>query len=159
MAYNKILVPHAGTLAGDKALEHAIKVAYDSKGKITLLHVIAPIPTPSGYTIRQHKEINDLVERLQNSMISEMDEKMKVTIKRLTEKEKGRQDIDIDYRIVIGIPEDEIEKFVKNDNYDVIVMAKRRKLPGIKAVLRLGSVSRKILEKVSIPILLIDAEG
>ena len=38
-------------------------------------------------------------------------------------------------------------------------MAIRRKLPGIKAVLKLGSVSRKILEKVSIPILLVDLEG
>ena len=95
-------------------------------------------------------------------MISEMDEKMKVIIKRLTEnKERVRrgQGIDIDYEIVVGIPEDEIEKFVKNDNYYVIVMAIRRKLPGIKAVLKLGSVSRKILEKVSIPILLVDAEG
>ena len=155
-------MPHAGTPAGDKALEHAIKMAYHSKGKITLLHVIAPIPVPSTHTIRQYKEINDLIERLQNSMISEMDEKMKVIIKRLTEnKERVRrgQGIDIDYEIVVGIPEDEIEKFVKNDNYDVIVMAKRRKLPGIKAVLKLGSVSRKILEKVSIPILLVDAEG
>lgn len=95
-------------------------------------------------------------------MISEMDEKMKVIMKRLTENKEGvrrGEGIDIDYEIVLGIPKDEIEKLVKIDTYDVIVMAKRRKLPGIKAVLRLGSVSRKILEKVSIPILLVDAEG
>ena len=55
MAYAKILLPHAGTPAGDKALEHAMKIAKDSTGKITLLHVITPIPTPSTYTIRQFK--------------------------------------------------------------------------------------------------------
>lgn len=92
-------------------------------------------------------------------MISEMDEKMKLIIKRVNEKKGEEQTRDIDYRIVVGNPEDEIEKFVKNGNYDVIVMAKRRKLPGIKAVLRLGSVSRAILERVSVPILLVDAEG
>jgi len=48
-------VPHAGTLAVDKALEHAIKMAYNLKSEITLLHVITPIPVPSTHTIRQYK--------------------------------------------------------------------------------------------------------
>lgn len=56
----------------------------------------------------------------------------------------------------MGIAEDEITRFAKD--YQVVVMAKRRKLPGIKAILRLGSTSRKIIEKVSTPILLMDVE-
>ena len=57
---------------------------------------------------------------------------------------------------MLGIPEDEITQFAKN--HQIVVMAKRRKLPGLKAILRLGSTSRKVIEKVSIPILLVDAE-
>lgn len=162
MTYTAILVPHAGTLAGDKALEQAIKIARESEGRITLLHVIVPLPTPSTYTIRQYKEINEMRERLHKSMMSEMEERMKAIQKRVKEKgeeeKEGKSNIDIDYRIVVGTPEDEIEKHVKEGKYDIVVMAKRRKLPGIKAVLRLGSVSRKVLEKVSVPILLVDAE-
>ena len=42
--YKNILVPHAGTPAGDLALNHAIHIAKSSKAKITLLHVIEEFP-------------------------------------------------------------------------------------------------------------------
>jgi nucleotide-binding universal stress UspA family protein len=37
-------------------------------------------------------------------------------------------------------------------------MAKRRKLKGIKGLLSLGSVSRKIVENTSCPVLMMDVE-
>ncbi len=40
MMYKKILLPHTGTSAGDKALEHAIHLAKSSKAQIIILHVI-----------------------------------------------------------------------------------------------------------------------
>jgi nucleotide-binding universal stress UspA family protein len=49
-------------------------------------------------------------------------------------------------------------KIVKNQKIDLIVMAKRRKLKGVKKLLSLGSVSRKILESVSCPVLMLDIE-
>ena len=52
----------------------------------------------------------------------------------------------------------EILKIVRNQKIDLIVMAKRRKLKGIKSLLKLGNVSRKILEHVSCPVLMIDIE-
>lgn len=76
------------------------------------------------------------------------------SIKRKVIEEKG--ETSIDSKVVLGIPEEEIIRFAKD--YQVVVMAKRRKLPGIKAILRLGSTSRKVIEKVSTPILLIDVE-
>jgi len=39
-----------------------------------------------------------------------------------------------------------------------VVMAKRRKLKGLKSLLTLGSVLRKIVENTACPILLIDIE-
>jgi len=51
-----------------------------------------------------------------------------------------------------------LKNFAKNQRIDLIVMAKRRKLKGIKRLMMLGSVSRKILEHVSCPVLMIDIE-
>ncbi len=61
-------------------------------------------------------------------------------------------------KIKFGNPTGEIIKIVKNQRIDLIVMAKRRKLPGIKIFLSLGSVSRKIVEHVSCPVLMVDIE-
>ena len=63
-----------------------------------------------------------------------------------------------EYRVVIGSPADEILKIVKSKKIDLIVMAKRRNLKGVKRLLGLGSVSRKISENVSCPVLLVDIE-
>ena len=62
-------------------------------------------------------------------------------------------------KVVSGNPEEEILKAVEENNTDLIVMAKRRKLNGVKKLLSLGSVSRKIVKNVKIPVLLIDIEN
>jgi len=67
------------------------------------------------------------------------------------------QNINIRYKVVIGYADEEIAKYVKNHKFDLIVMAKRRKLSGIKRLLSLGSVSRKIVEIGACPVLLLDA--
>ena len=46
----------------------------------------------------------------------------------------------------------------KNKKIDLIVMAKRKKLKGIKSLRTLGSVSRKIVENASCPVLMMNAE-
>ena len=66
--------------------------------------------------------------------------------------------IDSHLKIIVGLPAEEILKIVKNQKIDLIVMAKRRKLKGIKSLLTLGSVSRKIIENTSCPVLMMDAE-
>ena len=64
--------------------------------------------------------------------------------------------INTNYKVTTGIPEDEIMKFSKNHKIDLIIMAKRRKIPGIKGFLKLGSVSRKILEAAKCPVLIVE---
>jgi len=61
-------------------------------------------------------------------------------------------------KVVTGSPTEEIMKIVKSQKTDLIVMAKRRKLKGIKGLLSLGSVSRKIVENTSCPVLMMDIE-
>ncbi len=52
-----------------------------------------------------------------------------------------------------------ILELVKKEKVDLVVMSKRRKLKGVKKLLSLGSVSRKIVENVTCPVTLIDIEN
>ncbi|MDH3278279.1 MAG: universal stress protein [Nitrosopumilus sp.] len=153
--YNNILVPHAGTPEGDEALKHAIEIGKNSLSQIILLHVIEEFPHIPVMTL--HVSLVTKIEKEVDSVIKEM--------KEIMEKEMQKR-VDICQKnglkaytkIVTGLAAEEILKLVKNQKIDLIVMAKRRKLKGIKSLLTLGSVSRKIIENTSCPVLMIDVE-
>lgn len=155
MGYDRILlVPHAGTLAGDKALEHALYISSGLESKITILHVVVPLSTPSLFSISANRlDFIEFIDKLQNSSIEDMERQMESIKKKISEEKGG---ININTIVTLGIPEDEIIRISRE--YQVVVMAKRRKLPGVRTILRLGSTSRKVIEKASTPILLIDVE-
>ena len=152
--YKTILVPHAGTKAGDEALKHALNLAMPS-GKIILLHVVEAIQHPPTFALSstERRKLLSSINSANESFRQDMEQVMQQKIE-LCKKSK----IASEYRVVIGSPSDEILKLVKNKKIDLIVMAKRRKLKGIKKLLGLGSVSRKISENVSCPVLLVDIE-
>ena len=155
MMYKEILVPHAGTPAGDLALKHAIHVAKSDSSKIFILHVIEDFPhvpvmfLHSSQAAKVKKEISEITKNMKTTM----EEKMIKHVE--TCKKNG---IDANLKVVVGLPADEILKIVKNQKIGLIVMAKRRKLKGIKSLLTLGSVSRKIIENTSCPVFMVDAE-
>ena len=153
--YKTILVPHAGTSEGDIALRHAIHIAKSSSAKIILLHVIEEFPqVPLGFALHS-SQITKI-----RKQIAEMTREMKITMeKQMTARlELCKKHGDTSLKIIAGLPAEEILKIVKNQKIDLIVMAKRRKLKGFKRLLMLGSVSRKIVENTSCPVLLIDVE-
>lgn len=151
--YKKILVPHAGTKAGNKALSHAKKLAKICNSEITILHIIEKIPKPvmtfDYERAKWHKDLEKAQAEMKKSMHSQFT-KIANDLK--------NEDVRVSVRVVDGYPDEEISRIANSDDYDCLVMAKRRKLPGIKAILKLGSVSRKVLEKASCPIILIDGE-
>ncbi len=153
--YKKILVPHAGTPAGDLALDHAIHIGKSSKAEITLLHVIEDFPHVPAFTLpasqiaKIKKDMAEVTKEMEKVMEKEMEKRIE------TCKKNG---IDSYLKVITGLPADEIIKVVKNQKIDLIVMAKRRKLKGIKGLLSLGSVSRKIVENTACPVLMIDIE-
>ena len=152
--YNKILIPHAGSAAGDKALQHAAKIAQDNKAKLTILHVVENIPIPPSLTFNfERKELAKELNHARSELKKEMFKRLDSKAKKLRE-----QGIATSVKVIHGYPDEEIARVTEEDKYDLVVMAKRKKLPGIKAILKLGSISRKILEKVSCPVLLIDGE-
>ena len=152
--YNTILVPHAGSPAGDEALKHAIHIAKSNSAKIIILHVLEDLPNlplllHQDQIERIKKQMEEVTETMKKAIEPEMAERIK-----LCEKEGIKSEI----KIVTGFPEDAIMEIVNNQEIDMIVMAKRRKLKGIKRLMTLGSVSRKVVEHVSCPVLLIDIE-
>jgi nucleotide-binding universal stress UspA family protein len=95
------------------------------------------------------KEIAQVTKEMKSVMEKEMTKRMETCKK---------NEIDSHLKVIVGLPSEEILKIVKNQKIDLIVMAKRRKLKGIKSILTLGSVSRKIIEGTSCPVLMMDAE-
>ena len=154
MVYKTILVPHAGTKAGNKALEHAKQIARTNESKITILHIVEQIPTPPSLTLSpERREWKKYLVSARREMKIEMHKQMEGLAKELRS-----ESIPTSIKVIHGYPDEEISRIANSEKYDLLVMAKRRKLPGFKAILKLGSVSRKVLEQVSCPIMLIDGE-
>ena len=153
--YDRILVPHAGTPAGDLALEHAIHIAKSSNAEIIILHIIEDFPHVPVFALHasQASKIKKDLAEVTKEMKIVMEKEM--TKRTETCKKNG---IDSHLKVATGSPAEEILKIVKNNKINLIVMAKRRKLKGIKGLLTLGSVSRKIIESTSCPVLMMDAE-
>jgi nucleotide-binding universal stress UspA family protein len=152
--YRSILVPHAGTKAGDKALDHAKKIAKTNDSEITILHIIENIPIPPTITFSiERKELAKEIKQARTDMKKEMHKTLDKKAERLR-----NQGIPTTVKVLHGYPDEEITRIANENHFDVVVMAKRRKLPGLKAILKLGSVSRKVLERIPCPVLLIDGE-
>ncbi len=152
--YKNILVPHAGTKAGNRALEHAHQIAKLNNSKITLLHIVEEIPTPPLVTLTQERK--NFAKQL-NIARREMKIEMHKRMDKLVQEIRSEK-IPTSVKILHGYPDEEISRIANSGSYDLIIMAKRKKLPGIKGILKLGSISRKVLEQISCPIMLIDGE-
>ncbi|RDJ31730.1 MAG: universal stress protein [Crenarchaeota archaeon] len=154
--YKTILVPHAGTPAGDEALKHAIHAAKGTSAKIILLHVVEEIQHPMTFGLAE-SERNQLLSGIRDaneSIRKEMGKEMEKRIAKCKE-----SNVTCEVRVQVGDAAEKILDAVANDNVDLIVMAKRRKLKGMKKLFSLGSVSRKIVENVTCPVNLIDIES
>jgi len=154
--YKTILVPHGGTTAGDEALRHAAHLAKIDSAKILIIHVVESSPIPPTFALSSSErekllqDIADANKTVQNSMEEKLNEK-------ITEMKK--QGIEADKIVVVGDAAEEVLRVVLENDIDLVVMAKRRKLKGLKKLLSLGSVSRKLVEHLSCPVYLINIEN
>jgi nucleotide-binding universal stress UspA family protein len=153
--YKTILLPHAGTPAGDEALKHALYAARESS-RIIILHIVEAVQYPPSFALSS-SERNSLlksIDKVNEEMRQDMEKKMEKYTQQCKEnKIKSR------VQVVIGDASEIILDIIEKEKVDLIVMSKRRKLKGVKRLLSLGSVSRKIVENTSCPILLIDVEN
>ena len=153
--YKTILIPHGGTKAGDEALKHAIFAA-SGASRVIILHIVEAMQYPPSFALSSserekiRKSIDDANEEIRKDM--------ELKIEKLTQqcKENG---IPSEVRVEIGDAAEIILDTVNKEKVDLIVMSKRRKLKGMKKLLSLGSVSRKVVENVTCPVTLIDIEN
>ncbi|MDH3313322.1 MAG: universal stress protein [Nitrosopumilus sp.] len=153
--YKTILVPHAGTMAGNEALKHAIFTANDAS-RIIILHIVEAMQYPPSFALSSSEREN--LMRSIDDANEEMRKDMELKMEKLTQqcKENGIQS---EVKVEIGDAAEIILDTAEKEKADLIVMSKRRKLKGMKKLLSLGSVSRKVVENVACPVLLIDIEN
>lgn len=154
--YKTILVPHAGTEAGDEALKHAINIAKKSSTKIIILHIIEEISHPLTFALAdsEREKLLSSIKEANESIRKDMEKEMQKKVEQC--KKEG---LSVESEIVTGNAAEHIINQVKSRGIDLIIMAKRRKLKGVKKLLTLGSVSRKVVENVTCPVMLIDIEN
>lgn len=153
--YRTILVPHAGTEGGDIALKHAINIAKVSSSRIILLHIVEEMPLPVTFAISEseRKQLYSAIRSASDTIKHDM--KLELAKKANDCKAKG---VKAASEVRVGNAASIIVDYVKNHKIDLVIMAKRRKLKGVKKLLFLGSVSRKVVENVSTPVMLVGIE-
>ena len=148
--YGQILVPYDGSKYYKKSFEEAIEIARKFGSKIYLLHVIdaltaiPPVDGDPDYAIEMKK-----FQLVLRNAVSKSDLVLRNEVLRCKEK-----DVSADYRVIIGSAADVILKFAKKTEIDMIVMGSQG-LSGIRKIMALGSVSRKVSELAQCPVLLV----
>lgn len=151
MDIKKILVPHDGDQMSDKALMYAAELAKAVDSEVTILYVIEEIEVPHTLLLGNDRI---LIAKARMSIAKELEQNWNNFAQgklRLLSSEK----VKANSVVKIGHPGEEILQFAKDNKIDLIVMGSRR-LEGISKVLRaLGSVTRKVSELASVPVLIV----
>ena len=158
--YNNILVPYDGSQPSHVAVQHAFNIAKMDALSLTtrrvlLLYVIQEINVPPqlrSYPLHEldksiAKHIKEIYQILETKAMDMLKDKS-------LEYVKGSGEIAISTLILLGDPADKITEFAEREKIDLIIMGN----VGLRAVneLRaLGSVSRRVSEMATCPVLLV----
>jgi nucleotide-binding universal stress UspA family protein len=158
----KILVPYDGSRPSENALNQALMLAEGLSGsaEVTLLNVVQKIVLPpmieaphfrsrvTGDEITSEALIKELSQELREAagkMLSEKREK--------AQQSHQRKNVTIKTKVLIGYPADEIVKYAKEENMEMIVIGNVG-LSGVSRLKALGSVSRGVSERAPCPVLI-----
>lgn len=147
--YQRILVPYDGSKFSEKALKEAIKIAKKFDSDLFILTVIdassVSIPkTKKGVML----DVKKFARTLKNHT-AKLDLKLRDEVLRC--KEDG---VSADYELVMGKPAEIILKFAKKREINLIAMGIQG-LTGFGRLKAIGSISRRISEQASCPVLLV----
>lgn len=148
----KILVPYDGSKYSARALKRAMELAHNLDSEIILLTVsnISYISPPGMlHGLTRSKSEKDAMKRYAKSVKSDAGEMLKNAKKKC--ESKG---ITASYQVKEGDVSDEILKFAKKKKISLIVIGAQG-LRGLSTFKTLGSVSRKVSEYASCPVLLV----
>ena len=152
MEIKRILVPHDGNQMSDKAVLYASKLAKGLNAEIILLYVIEEIEVPATLLLGNDRV---LIERAKRSIQKELEQNWNKFVQEKV-KSLSAEKIGVSKDIRTGDAAEQIVKFAKENQADLIVMGSRRLEGGVsKVVVALGSVARKVSERASCPVMLV----
>jgi nucleotide-binding universal stress UspA family protein len=163
--YERILVPYDGSRPADRAVKHAFDIARIGVLKVTtrevnLLYVVQEIHVPSfGYGMKLYsyslQELTKTAPEYVKEVYQDLKNKgMEMLKDKSAEYLKVSGDIAIKTHVLLGDPADKIIEFANSENIDLIIIGNVG-LQGISRIKALGSVSRRVSEMASCPVLLV----
>jgi nucleotide-binding universal stress UspA family protein len=140
----------------DRAVDKAKEFAKAFDAELLILHVIEHVPIPPSYILSNERVWIDRTRRSISRILEEAWMKMvqEKLINGLT-----KENIKATPRVLVGNTinsiSDQILKFAKDNQVDLIIMSSERLEKRISKVNALGSVSRGVSERASCPVVLI----
>ena len=141
--YKKILVGIDWSNASLKAAERAADLAYKMEAELTLLTVVPPPTVFLGELLTPEIIDTTPLAKATREKLEQLAEKLKA----------NREGLKVNYEVIIGEPGDELVEYAVDNGYDLVVLGKR-KLSGLERFI-LGSVTKKVLEKSPIDLLIV----
>ena len=141
--FRRVLVPHDFSAPADRALRVAAELARAARGRLTVLHVLAPYPAP-GLTPLEPMPIITPAD-----LVTPARARLGARVRRLF----GRRAAAVDVRVVVGDPASQIVEAARRA--DVVVMATEGRT-GL-AHLLIGSVAEKVVRHSPRPVLTVPA--
>ena len=156
MTISKILLPHDGTEMSARAVDNAREFAKALNAEILLLHIVEDIPIPPSLVLGNERiwiaqTRRSISRKLAEGWMKMAEEKI---IKGLLS-----ENIKVTSKVLIGSTgsstSDQILKFVKDNQINMIIMGSKRLEKGVSKIKALGSVSRSVSERSSCPVLIV----
>jgi nucleotide-binding universal stress UspA family protein len=149
--FKKILVPIDGSKSADKALDFALDLAKKYSAEIKIITVFDE-PSPS--LLAQGTVF--VPSTTENYLEKARDFHKKTLIEAKKKAKKVNPKIKVSQNLLTGRPADTIVEKAQKEEFDLIVMGSRG-LGGIKELL-LGSVSDRVADRASCPVLIVKNE-
>lgn len=157
--YDNILVPYDGSQSSHLAVQHAFNLTkmnalHITTKKLCSLYVIQEILVPPQLYSYPFHELDKLTANYINELYQDLETKAMNMLKAKTLEYKEAGEIDVSTRVLIGDPANKIIEFADSQKVDLIIMGSVG-LRGINKIRTLGSVSRRVSEMASCPVLIV----
>lgn len=146
--YGKILVPYDGSSFSEKAVEHATYLAQLSGANLLLINAT----TLPALVYTYHETVNAAINEVAQSLVGPSTEAAK-SLSKLAEKIK-KKGVAASYKHAVGDPAEMILETVEKEKIDLVVIGSKG-LHGLSKIKALGSVTRKVAESASCPVLIV----
>ena len=151
--FKKILVPCDGSKYSRNALGQAIDIAKKFGSKIFIITAVDASDFPPGMLLALLKKDKMLEESVREYIIAVKSQVRKELLAEVAVcKAKGV--LEAYYDIISGNPVDSILKFMRGRKIDLIIMGSQGR-HGIGKLRTLGSVSRKVTELATCPVMIV----